>query len=64
MVQVPRCHFGEPIQKINDISHYFPISNNEINSIEIDIKDDTGKEIQFNQERVVVGLHFRENELI
>ena len=49
VVQVPRCHFGEPIQKIYDIPHYFPISSNEINEIEIDIKVDTGEAIEFNQ---------------
>ena len=62
VVQVPRCVYGEPVQKIYDIPHYFQLCYSEFDRIEISIRDDTGEPIEFNDGNVVVVLHLRENE--
>ncbi len=36
-----------------------PVTKGYINSIEIEIKDDTGKNISFNSGKVICVLHFR-----
>ena len=39
---------------------YKPVSTSLVNTIKIDIRDDTGKHIPFNNGRVIVKLHFRQ----
>lgn len=50
---------GEYISKIFDVPHYIPVALNGINSIEINIKDDTGEDVSFLDGKVVCKLHFR-----
>ena len=47
------------INKIYDTPHYVPVIRNNIETIEIDIRSDLGKPIQFTSGRVVVKLHFK-----
>ena len=42
---------------------YYPLISNEIEMIEIDIKDDTGKPIPFDYGRLTVMLHFRKKSV-
>ena len=37
----------------------FPVSVNSIDTLEINIRDDTGKPIQFEAGKVLVKLHFQ-----
>lgn len=62
IVQVPNVKFGDSVKQIFDNPHYLPLNSNEINSIEIDIKDDTGQPIKFRFGRTICVLHFRKNE--
>ena len=40
--------------------HYYPLRQSVIDTIEIDIRDDTGKKVSFERGRVIVKLHFRQ----
>lgn len=51
------------IDKIYDSPHYIPVSRNNIESIEIDIRSDKGLPINFTSGRVVVKLSFRKKNL-
>lgn len=62
-VQVPKVEFGETVQKIYDRIHYYPLNSKEFQTIEIDIKDDTGKTIRFEEGRVIVVLHFKHESI-
>lgn len=42
-----------------DNPHYLSVNKYYINSIRVEIRDDTGKKIQFENGRVIVKLHFR-----
>jgi hypothetical protein len=44
--------------------HYLPLNTFSFNSVEIDIRDDTGKHIPFGKGRTVVTLHFRKKGFI
>ncbi|MDI9312032.1 MAG: hypothetical protein QM535_17595 [Limnohabitans sp.] len=61
-ISVPNKEYGETIQIMYENPHFFKIDRNEIQSIEIDIKDDTGQTLKFDGGRVVTVLHFRKNE--
>ena len=50
---------GEYIDQIFTTPHYIPVCRNSIDTIEIDIKDDTGDSIKFEAGKVLVKLHFR-----
>ena len=50
---------GEIREKIFHSPHYVPVIGSEFETIEIDIKDDTNKSVQFDFGKVVVKLHFR-----
>ena len=42
-----------------DNPHYVNINKSEINSIHVEIRDDLGEKIKFDQGKVIVKLHFR-----
>ena len=46
-------------EKIYDSPHYVPLSRNNLETIEVDIRSDLGEPIQFQSGKVVVKLHFR-----
>ena len=54
---------GEHITKSYSDPHYAPINTNEIHSIELNIKDDTGADVPFTTGKVICKLHFRERPL-
>jgi len=39
--------------------HYVPVKRSNIDTIEIDIKTDSGEAIQFNSGKLLIKLHFR-----
>ena len=47
------------IDKIYDSPHYVKVARNNIETIEIDIRSEFGKPIQFKSGQVVIKLHFR-----
>ena len=52
------------VVKSYDFPHYVPVSKQEFNTIEINIKDDADRIIPFRYGKVVVKLHFRRRKLI
>ena len=50
---------GDSIAKIFDRPQYLPVCRQTFDTVEIDIKDDTGEKISFLHGKVVVKLHFR-----
>jgi hypothetical protein len=55
----------KPIHYIYNTPQYIPVSRSNIDSIEIDIKDDLGNKIPFTSEgKVIVKLHFRPRTII
>ena len=59
-VEIPyNFGYGDQVHLIFDKIQYFPLITNEFESIEIDIKDDTGKNIPFNFAKNIIVLHFR-----
>jgi hypothetical protein len=46
-----------------DNPHYVTINKSEINSIHVEIRDDTGEKIKFDQGKVIIKLHFRPKRL-
>ena len=59
----PNAQFGEQIVLTYPDTHYFPLNTREFNSIEIDIRDDTGRRIPFLFGRTLVILHFRRKNI-
>ena len=59
VVSVPNTEFGGTEQRIYGNPSYFPVEKKEFQTIEIDIKDDTGSTLKFESGRVVVVLHFK-----
>ena len=57
IVKVPKVEHGEVVEVNFDHPIYLPINCNEISSIEIDIKDDTGETLKIRSGRVVTILH-------
>ena len=51
--------FGDQVVLTYTNPIYVPLLKNEFQSIEIDIKDETGKSLEFEFGRVIVVLHFR-----
>lgn len=50
---------GDTITQTYTAPQYMPVSNTSFDTIEINIKDDTGKPIAFERGKVVLTLHFR-----
>ena len=51
--------YGEYVERIYTQPHYVPVVKKNFDTIEIDIKSDTGEEIQFGIGKIVLKLHFR-----
>ena len=51
--------FSDLIHGLYTTSQYVPVSKKEFNTVEIDIRDDTGRTVPFEFGKVVVTLHFR-----
>ena len=51
--------YGDYITRSFQSPQYIPVSRKSFDSIEIDIKDDTGRNISFESGKSVVTLHFR-----
>ena len=47
------------IEKFFTSPHYVPLARNNLETVEIDIRSDLGKPIQFQSGKVIVKLHFR-----
>jgi hypothetical protein len=45
--------------KIYDSNHYIPVARNNIDTIEIDIRNHLGDPVNFTKGEVVVKLHFK-----
>ena len=45
--------------KIFDSPHYIPVARNNLDTVEIDIRNHLGKPILFTSSEVVVKLHFK-----
>ncbi len=50
---------GKYIDQIFTSPHYIPLSRYSIDTVEINIRDDTGEAIHFESGKVLVKLHFR-----
>ncbi len=59
IVEVNSGHYGEMVTHIYDKHQYFTIGKSDLDSIEIQIKDDAGQSIRFQNGKVYVTLHFR-----
>lgn len=62
-VAIPVVGRGHIIQKTYDQPHYVPVSTDELSTIEINIKDDTGTNVSFASGKVICKLHFRQKAL-
>ena len=51
--------YGQTVTKTFVAPHYVPLKQKAVNTIEIDIRDDTGRFIPFMDGKVVAKLHFR-----
>ena len=47
------------IHRLYATPQYVPVSRKEFNTVEIDIRDDTGRPVPFEFGKVVATLHFR-----
>ena len=54
---------GDTIYRSFDVPTYYPVGTKEFQDIKIDIRDGSGRKIQFQRGRVVVNLHFRKRQL-
>jgi len=51
---------GDMITKTYENVHYHPIQQKHFDTVEMDIRDDTGRPVSFERGKVVVTLHFRQ----
>ena len=52
-------NFGDTIHRLYMTPQYVPVSKKEFNTVEIDIRDDTGRAVPFEFGKVITTLHFR-----
>ena len=52
-------NFSNLIHRLHTTPQYIPVSRKEFNTVEIDIRDDTGRPVPFEVGKVVAKLHFR-----
>lgn len=62
-VHVKGIH-GDIVEKVFDSPHYVPVLPNDIDRIDIEIKDDTNQFVPFDFGKVVAKLHFRKKRLL
>ena len=55
---------GMTITKTYENVHYLPVQQKNFDTVEIDIRDDTGRRVPFERGKVVVTLHFRRKPLL
>ena len=53
-------NFGDLIHRLYTTPQYVPISKKEFNTLEIVIRDDTGRPVPFEFGKVVATVHFRQ----
>jgi len=53
---------GDIIEKMFDTPHYVPVLANEVDRVQIEIKDDRNQLVPFDFGKVVVKLHFRKTK--
>lgn len=56
-------HDGDVVMKTYGEPHYVPVNTSKFDMIEINIKDDTGRNVSFQSGKVVCKLHFRQKAL-
>ena len=62
-VEIPNnLKFGDQVVLKYQTPYYYPLLRNEFDSIEIDIKDDTNRQIDFAFGRTSLTLHFRKKD--
>ena len=49
----------ETVDRIYETVHYVPLHRKQFDSIDINIRDDTGRSVPFQRGKVIVTLHFR-----
>ena len=54
---------GDVIMKYYSEPHYVPVNTSKFDTIEINIKDDTGRNVSFQTGKVLCKLHFRQKAL-
>ena len=52
-------YLGDLIHRLYTTPQYVPVSKKEFNTLEIDIRDDTGRPVKFEFGKVVATLHVR-----
>ena len=58
VTNLPR--FGHPIEVVPPHIAYYPVNRNPIDTIDIELRDGTGKKIPFTSGRTIITLHFRQ----
>ena len=53
-------NFGDTIHRLYMTPQYVPVSRKEFNTVEIDIRDHSGRSVPFEFGKTIVTLHFRE----
>jgi hypothetical protein len=60
VVAIPNnLSYGGYIHIMYNSPHYIPVINNVLDTIEINLKSDTGENIYFESGKVLIKLHFR-----
>lgn len=57
-------YFGDQVVLTYNNPYYIPLLRREFETLEIELKDETGNTVPFELGRVIVVLHFRKNESI
>ena len=55
--------FGESVDKVFVAPHYLPVRSKRFDSVEISIKTDTNRPVQFNFGKAIIKLHLRKQKL-
>ena len=58
-----RGNRGQVINESFDRIHYVPVNTDEVSTIEINIKDDTGDDVSFQSGKVICKLHLRQKSI-
>ena len=54
---------GQVVNETFNQIHYVPVNTDEVSTIEINIKDDTGDDVSFQSGKVICKLHFRQKSI-